>query len=106
MQAQIAPVMTVQKYLTVKRENSRSSPVTSASCETGNTMVFDDTDGKHARGVRSWQVAKFNHWDQKERQNKFFESQRKLEQLKRKQHFEATRDVREAMEKKKQEGYF
>jgi hypothetical protein len=102
MEVKAAPV-TVQKYLTEKRANARDAPVTSASCETGCTMVYDDTYGKHSRGVRAWQEAKFNHWEQRERQNKFFESQRKLEQMKRKEQFEATRATREAMEKKKRE---
>jgi hypothetical protein len=92
MQAQQAPV-SVQAYFSNKRSSSYDDPVGVAGT---NTMIFNDYGKCGARGIKSWEKARFENYDQRAKQQKFYDEQRQLQQLKRKQEYEATKHIREA----------
>ena len=99
MQSQCAPV-SVQAYYHAKRQNEYNTPITVAN---STSMVFNDYGKAGARGIRSWQKAKFDNYDQRAKQDKYYEDQRKLNQLKRRQEYEATKSVRDELEKQQRE---
>ena len=98
MQAQQAPV-SVQAYFNTKR-TSREDAIGVAGT---NTMIFNDYGKAGARGIKSWQKARFENYDQRAKQQQYFEEQRKLEQWKRQREYEATKDVRDALLQKQKE---
>jgi hypothetical protein len=98
--AAMQKTVSVQAYFNNKKSDSWDKPVGIADC---NSMVFDNYGRAGNRGISSWQRAKFENWDQRAKQQKFYEDKRKLEQLKRKQEYEATKEIREAAVRKQQE---
>lgn len=99
MQAQQAPV-TVQAYFNSKRTSDRDTPIAIVD---SNCMVFNDYGKAGARGIRSWQRAKFDNYDQRAKQQKYYDDQRKLEQWKRRCEYEATKSVREELERQERD---
>jgi len=79
MQAQ-QPTMSVQAYFNTKKA-SRDDSVGVAGT---NTMIFDDYGKAGSRGIKSWQKARFENYDQRLKKQLYYEEQRKLEQWKKK----------------------
>jgi hypothetical protein len=99
MQAQQSPV-TVQAYFQSKRSSDRNTTI---GVEGTNTMIFNDYGKAGARGIRAWEKAKFENYDQRAKQQQFYDQQRQLQQWKRRQEYEATKSVREEEERQQRE---
>ena len=98
MQAQ-QPTMSVQAYFNTKKA-SRDDSVGVAGT---NTMIFDDYGKAGSRGIKSWQKARFENYDQRLKKQLYYEEQRKLEQWKKKREYEATKHILDTLFQKQQE---
>ena len=98
MQAQ-QPTMSVQAYFNTKKA-SRDDSVGVAGT---NTMIFDDYGKAGSRGIKSWQKARFENYDQRLKKQLYYEEQRKLEQWKKKLEYEATKHILDTLFQKQQE---
>ena len=98
MQAQQAPV-SVQAYFNAKRVTRDDTVGVSGT----NTMIFNDYGKAGARGIKSWEKARYENYDQRAKQQQYYDNQRMLQQMKRKQEYEATKHIRDAQLKKEQE---
>ena len=73
MQAQ-QPTMSAQAYFNTKKA-SRDDSVGVAGT---NTMIFDDYGKAGSRGIKSWQKARFENYDQRLKKQLYYEEQRNV----------------------------
>lgn len=99
MQAQQAPV-TVQAYLQQKKLSASNNPI---GVEGTDSMIFDDYGKCKGRGISAWQKARFEHYDQKMRQMKYFEEQKQLQKLKNQKYVEMAKEAENARKQKQLE---
>jgi hypothetical protein len=68
-----------------------------------NSMTFNDYGKQGSRGIKSWEKARYENWDKKAKQQKFYDEQRQLQQIKNRQFYEAEKAAREQELRRKEE---
>ena len=98
MQTQQAPV-SVQAFFNQKKAN-KSDVI---GIEGMNSMIFSGDVKCKGRGIRAWEKARFENYDQKMRQNKYYEDQRLIQKIKNQHFVDMAKEAEEARKKKQED---